>query len=69
MESPAPPPRPVESRRTAGGTGTRVEINIGRIEVRATLPEAPAAPPPEPAPRAATLSLDDYLERRDADGP
>jgi hypothetical protein len=47
-ESPAPPPT--------------VQVTIGRIEVRAILPPAPA---PQPSARPATprLSLTDYLKQ------
>jgi hypothetical protein len=54
---------------TEAGT---IHVSIGRIEVRAAQPAAPPQPerepPPPPAPRAPTLSLDDYLRRREGGG-
>jgi hypothetical protein len=54
---------------TEAGT---VHVSIGRIEVRAAQPAAPPRPmpepPPPPTPRAPTLSLDDYLRRREGGG-
>jgi hypothetical protein len=44
----------------------RIEVSIGRVEVRAVL----AAPPVQPTPERASpaLSLDDYLRGRDSGG-
>jgi hypothetical protein len=42
----------------------RVQVNIGRVEVRAVYAPAPAARRPSTAP---TMSLDDYLKQREKD--
>ncbi len=61
----APPPRSPLGER-ADKAASPVQVSIGRVEVRAVF----APPPAEPAqpPPAAALSLDDYLEQRDAGG-
>jgi hypothetical protein len=41
-----------------------VRVTIGRVEVRAVLPVAPAPPAPEPASADTRLSLDEYLKTR-----
>jgi hypothetical protein len=43
----------------------RIEVNIGRVEVRAVY--APP-PPPRRAPSSPSMSLDDYLKQRDGAG-
>jgi hypothetical protein len=40
----------------------RVQVTIGRLEIRAAIAQPP--PPRRPAPRAPTMSLDDYLANR-----
>jgi hypothetical protein len=42
-----------------------IHVTIGRVEVRATVPAAPASKP-RPAPQ--TMSLDDYLRQRSRGG-
>lgn len=42
----------------------RISVTIGRIELRAATPPRPV-PHARPTPKSATLSLDDYLARRD----
>jgi hypothetical protein len=53
-------------QRSSAGTpiAPRVQVSIGRVEVRATFAPAPvpAAPPPRTGP---PMSLDDYLKQRD----
>lgn len=45
-------------------TGTRIQVNIGRVDVRAITP--PATPPaPAAVRRNAGISLDDYLKQRE----
>ena len=41
-----------------------IQVTIGRIEVRATPPPQPLAPPPAPPRARPALSLDDYLAKR-----
>ncbi len=45
-------------------TPPAIHVTIGRIDVRAVGPAAPAAPPPRSTPRPAGPSLDDYLRQR-----
>jgi hypothetical protein len=45
-----------------------IKITIGRVDVRAVMPAAPA-PRPAPARRDPQLSLDDYLKRRSGEKP
>lgn len=57
---------PVVSPRTASASSAppRIEVNIGRVEVRAVY--APASPgPARKPPSLPTTSLDDYLKQRD----
>ncbi|MBV8138825.1 MAG: hypothetical protein JO121_24845 [Deltaproteobacteria bacterium] len=69
LHRPAPPAAPRRSsaeaalQRERQSADTTVEVSIGRIEVRAVLPESQ----PAPARRAAdsALSLADYLKERD----
>lgn len=60
-EAPAPPLRAPEADATAGPI---IRVTIGRVEVRATAPAAPAASRPAPPPRRPALSLDNYLQQR-----
>lgn len=53
---------PARQRREAQPAPT-IRVTIGRIEVRATTPPTPK-PPPRPARREPTVSLDQYLEQR-----
>jgi translation initiation factor IF-2 len=67
-----PAARPARSGVPAGGrpraaAGPTIRVHIGRVEVRAVVPAAPA-PPPRPArPPGPRLSLEDYLRSRDGD--
>jgi hypothetical protein len=59
--SPIVAPHPTSERTSA----PRIEVNIGRVEVRAVF----AQPPPQRKPRSSpTVSLDDYLKQRDGTG-
>jgi hypothetical protein len=43
-----------------------VRVTIGRVDVRAVMSPAPAAPPAQrPARKGPSLSLEDYLKERD----
>jgi hypothetical protein len=53
-------PEPVQSARPSQPS---IQVSIGRVEVRAVFPEAPARRPPAPRSRP-TVSLDDYLNQR-----
>jgi hypothetical protein len=44
-----------------------IHVTIGRIEVRATAPQAAAAAPARRASAPAVLTLDEYLRRRDGE--
>lgn len=57
---------PVVSPRTASAPSAppRIEVNIGRVEVRAVYAPASPAPARKP-PSLPTTSLDDYLKQRD----
>lgn len=58
-------PRPALPRRRAAETEPTIRVTIGRVEVRAVTP--PSRPPSKPAElRRPPLSLDEYLERRNA---
>lgn len=57
----ARPPQPIASAETKAAEPT-VHVTIGRVEIRAVA--APAAPK-RPAPPKPTLSLADYLDRRE----
>jgi len=51
-------PQPAETKPT-------IKVTVGRVEVRAVAPTAPASPPPRiPSPSSQKLSLDDYLRKR-----
>ena len=59
--SPTVPPHPTSERTSA----PRIEVNIGRVEVRAVF----APPSPQRKPRSSpSVSLDDYLKQRDGTG-
>lgn len=65
---PVAPPVLQPARRSAveQPPAPRVQVSIGRVEVRAVFAPPPAAPPrPRPAP---AMSLDDYLKQRDGGG-
>jgi hypothetical protein len=64
LRTPALQPR--QSAASEPPTEERISVSIGRIEVRAVLPPAPAPSPPVPAAREKPplLSLETYLERR-----
>jgi hypothetical protein len=54
-------PETIASPQPAAPAPT-IQVNIGRIEVRATLPAAPT--PPKSRPTAPVMSLEDYLRQR-----
>ena len=54
---------PARGETAAASSGTVVRVSIGRIEVRAIMPPAPAAPSRAGGP--ALRSLDDYLRARE----
>lgn len=61
---------PVESLRPAGPEPPVVTVTIGRVEVRALVaPPAEAAKPAARPSAPATVSLEDYLERRHGAAP
>jgi hypothetical protein len=62
--TPAVPARPDAQARTAGSARQSIEVHIGRIEVRATLPP-PAAPRTTTVNPNRTLALKEYLGRRE----
>jgi hypothetical protein len=64
--APRPQPGPRPARRAAASPAPPpVEVSIGRVDVRAVF--EPPAQEPAPAPSAApAVSLDEYLQRRDA---
>jgi hypothetical protein len=56
-------------RRSVGGGPPDIQISIGRIEIRTSgdkLP-VPHSPPPGGSPAGKTMSLEDYLERRNGE--
>jgi hypothetical protein len=55
--------RPREEIAAKTSEPPRVQVTIGRIEIRAV--SAPPPPQPRPAPRAPSMSLDEYLANRD----
>lgn len=57
--SDGPEPVPAAQRETA----PTIKITIGRVDVRAVMPERPA-PRPAPAARNSALSLEEYLNQR-----
>ena len=57
---------PTQLSQRADSSPGPVQVTIGRVEVRAVF--APPAAEPAPAPPAAMVSLDDYLEQRDTGG-
>lgn len=58
-------PEPIQS---ASPSQPAVQVSIGRVEVRAVFPEPPARRPASPRSRP-TVSLDDYLNRRNRGRP
>ncbi|WP_199746994.1 hypothetical protein, partial [Corallococcus sp. AB049A] len=69
------PSFPVQAERGGSAHGVQalesapapvVQVTIGRIEVRAVTPPAPARP--APARTSPSLSLDEYLRRRNGGG-
>ncbi len=64
--APLPPPvrAPAVAMPRAPEAAPRVQVTIGRLEIRAT--SAPPAPEKRPAPRQKSMSLDEYLARRGA---
>ena len=54
-----------ETTHQPAGTNPTIKVTIGRVEVRAVAPTAPASPPPRiPSSSSQKLSLDDYLRKR-----
>jgi hypothetical protein len=63
-EPPAPDFKHSKASREPGReTPPAIKITIGRVEVRAVMPEAPQ-PKPSPTPRTVPLSLEEYLRQR-----
>jgi hypothetical protein len=60
-ERPAPPPRAPSPSAVVREETPPVRVHIGRLEVRASLPEPAAQPPRRETPRTPGLSLSDYL--------
>jgi hypothetical protein len=57
------PPLSLRTQAASAPAVPRVQVTIGRIEIRAAQAQAPArTPPPRPAP---AMSLDDYLAKRE----
>jgi hypothetical protein len=63
---PAQSGKPVGSQQRATN-GPILRVHIGRIEVRALVPPAPAPPASQRTPPGPRLSLEDYLRSRDGD--
>jgi hypothetical protein len=61
----AAPERP-DPRPHLQSAAPTIQVSIGRIEVKASLP--PLASPRAPRPRGAVMSLEDYLRGREKGG-
>lgn len=64
---PASPAAPMFRREPMPEAAPTIHVTIGRVDVRAVIPGAPA-PRTETGPRAPALSLEDYLAQRNRGG-